>query len=183
MDPAPTGLAWIDTLGCGLLILLAIGGFWSGLWRQVMRTAGLVAAVLVPRAAAPLLAPRLGELLPDLSERSLTTVAWVVLFLVTLVLAGLLVSLGTKSLEVLHLRFLDRLLGSLVGLATGLVLHGVLLLILCQLAPPAWAHQTLEETHSLELLDVLARRAELILDEGSLELICPWLEPIPGRVR
>ncbi len=180
---ASSGLAWIDTLGIGLLILLALGGFWSGLWRQVMRAAGLVEAVLVPRALAASLVPYATGILPELSPRSATTVAWVTLFLVTLVVAALLVRLGTKSLEVLRLRLVDRLLGSLVGLATGLVLHGVLLLILCQLTPPAWAQDTLVGTHSLNLLDILARRAEVLLDEESLEVICPWLDPIPGRVR
>jgi membrane protein required for colicin V production len=183
VDASPTGLPWIDAVGAGLLILLAASGLWSGLWKQLMRTSGLAAAILVPRALAPGLAPQLASALPDLTERLAYGLLWAILFLTTLLAAGLLVRLGTKGLNALNLRFLDRLLGALLGLVTGLMVHGVVLLLLCQFAPAAWTRETLEGTTSLTLLDTLARRAELLLDAESMERICPWLDPIPGHIR
>ena len=54
-------LSWIDLVGGGLIALFLVLGFVRGLWWQVIRALGLIAAVLVARAASPRVTPWIAE--------------------------------------------------------------------------------------------------------------------------
>jgi uncharacterized membrane protein required for colicin V production len=156
-------LAWIDGVGLGIVGAFLILGFVRGLWWQVIRAAGLFAAVIVARAASPALAGWVAHQWPDLSTRSANGIAWGALFLIALCAATLLGILGRRLLEVMQLGLADRLGGAAVGAVTGLGLHVALLVLLCQLGTEAYVARTLGGTRSERVVDAVGARYPVVL--------------------
>ena len=156
-------LSWIDLVGGGLVLAFLVLGFVRGLWWQVIRAIGLVAAVLVARAASPQVAPWIADRWPDLTPRLVNGIAWFGLFLLAMIAATLLGVLGRKLLEAMQLGLADRLGGAAVGAATGLLLHVALLVVLCQLATEDYLARTLQGTTSEQIVDVVGARWPVVL--------------------
>jgi uncharacterized membrane protein required for colicin V production len=156
-------LAWIDGVGLGIVGAFLILGFVRGLWWQVIRAAGLFAAVIVARAASPALAGWVAHQWPDLSTRSAGGIAWGALFLLALCAATLLGLLGRRLLEVMQLGLADRVGGAAVGAVTGLGLHVALLVLLCQLGTEAYVARTLGGTKSERVVDAVGARYPVVL--------------------
>jgi len=181
-DSAPAtadGLATVDQVGLGLCALFALLGLWRGLWWQVMRLVGLGASVMLARALSPRLGPRIesvGDLDPGVSQG----IAWVVVFVGTLVLAALLARLGKKSLEALKLGLMDRLGGVVAGLATALVLFSSALVGISYFAPE-WTSQGLADTYSGQLLQLVSTRAPVLMDSPAAERFQMYLDAVPPR--
>jgi membrane protein required for colicin V production len=155
--------SWIDLVGGGLIAVFLVLGFVRGLWWQVIRAVGLIAAVLVARAASPRIAPWIADTWPDLSPRLANGIAWFGVFLLALVAATLFGLLGRKVLEAMQLGLADRFGGAAVGALTGLLLHVALLVILCQLATEGYLSRTLEGTTSERIVDVVGARWPVVL--------------------
>ena len=83
-------LAAVDLIGLGLVGVLVILGLWRGLWWQVLRLVGVVAAVIVARVFSPETAAWISEQWPDLEGRLAHGVAWFGIFLLALGAASML---------------------------------------------------------------------------------------------
>lgn len=158
-----TSLNWLDSAGLVLVLAMLILGAVRGLWWQMIRLLGLVAAVAIARALTPQLEPMLSSAMPDISTRITYGAVWLGVFLAGLAAATLFGVLGRKLLETMQLGMADRMGGALVGTATGLVIHIAVISALSQLAAPAWVSNNVGGTYSANILDVVARKWEIIV--------------------
>lgn len=176
--PTASDLAWIDLVGLGLVGLFGLLGAFRGLWWQVFRLVGLVAAVGIARAFAPRLAGRAEDwlsLAPPLAQG----LSWLALFLFVLLVASLVGRLGKKTLEAMQLGLADRFGGLLAGAVTGLLLHAAFLVGLTYLAPESWVERTLRGTWSRPVLEVVTTRAPLLVDGEAAARIREFLGVAP----
>jgi len=114
----------LDIAIIAILVVPAMIGLFKGLVNVAVAFVGLwlafvVAGLFAPNAASAL-APWLG------AGPLVGVVAYGLVFAGTLLSAGLLGWVVTRSLKALDLQWLNRLAGSLTGLACGLLLSGVL---------------------------------------------------------
>lgn len=115
-----------------IIVLVIIGvsaafGVWRGLVREVLALVAWVAAFLI----ANLFAPDAAKLLPRAmaSEELRLLVSFVVVFIVALVGMSVLAILASKLVRVIGLGPADRVVGGLFGLARGLLLVMILVLL------------------------------------------------------
>jgi uncharacterized membrane protein required for colicin V production len=165
------GLPWIDLLGLALAVLFLLFGALRGLWWQIVRFLGIIAVVAVSRALAPRLTPLLGGILPGVTARFANGIAWILVSTAGMLAVSLLARLGRKTLEAVQLGTVDRIGGAITGLASGIVLHATILVILCQVGSTAWASSTLDGTKSEALLDVIQDRFPAVLDVHAADSI------------
>jgi len=167
-EAASNGIAWIDQVGLGLVGLFLILGIWRGLWWQVIRLLGVVAAVALARSLTPRFSAAVEEATEFSAELSHGLV-WFGLFLAGLIVASLLGMIGKKALEAMQLGLVDRAGGAFAGALTGLLLHSVVLVVICGLGTDTWSAGAIEGTRSAILLDTLSRKAPLLLDSYAAE--------------
>jgi membrane protein required for colicin V production len=113
-------VTWLDYGVLAVLLLSTAWGAWRGLVREVMSLAGWVIAFL----AANLFAGPLADLLPKAIQRPewRTLIAFVAVFIATLVVTTLASVLLARILKAAGLGGLDRMLGALFGLLRGLLI-------------------------------------------------------------
>jgi len=150
-----TGLRWIDTVGLALVGGFLLLGAWRGLWWQVFRLVGVVAAVAVARAVTPRLAPVFEQNLPELDPRVAYGITWVILFVAVLFAAALIGRLGKKSLQAMQLSTVDRLGGAVAGGVTGALMHLALVVVIDNFAGMDWSQHTLADTYSKAATDAI----------------------------
>ena len=171
---------WLDKVGLVLLVLFSVLGFWRGLWWQVIRMAGFVGAFAAARLLSPKVEPYLTDTFNITDPRFSQGLAWVVLFLLGLVVAVLLGRLGNKLLESLKLGLVNRFAGFVAGALTGLAIHAAFLAVLSLFAPPTWLNEQLQESVSAEVLAQLAERWPVIVDQEQGQWIGNELLSKPG---
>jgi membrane protein required for colicin V production len=127
-----------DLIVIGIVGLSAVFAFWRGFVRVVMSLVGLVAAVL----AAIHLSPSASDQLRMLSDSPTTRylAAFALIFIVVVLICALLGWLLSRAIRAVGLGFIDRLLGAVVGVARGvlIVVIGVLLAGLTTLPRQEW---------------------------------------------
>ena len=127
-----------DLIVIGIVGLSAVFAFWRGLIRVVMSLVGLVAAVL----AAIHLSPAASNLLLVLSDNPITRylVAFALIFIVVALICALLGWLLSRAVRAIGLGFVDRVLGAVFGVARGvlIVVIAVLLAGLTTLPRQEW---------------------------------------------
>ena len=164
-------LAALDIVGLSIVGILILLGLWRGLWWQVIRLLGLVAAVALARVFSPETALWISESWPDLSPRLAHGTAWVSVFLLTLGAASLLGLLGQRILEAMQLGLANRLGGAVVGAVTGVLVYLAALVMFCQLAPEGFVAEHVPGTYSERLVDAAGRRWRVVLGaEAAREL-------------
>ena len=132
-----TGLHWIDQVGLGISALFLALGFWRGLWWQVVRLAGLAAAVGIARWVGPVWGENIqawGDLPADVANG----LGWMSAFLLTLMGAAVLGMIGNRTIAVMKLSLVNRTFGALVGFATGMLLHCAAVWACSHFAPESW---------------------------------------------
>lgn len=132
-------MTWLDYAILGVVLVSIAWGIWRGLVREVISILGWVIAFL----AANLFAGPLSLALPEgiQTPELRLAVAFVGIFIGSLVITTLLGLLLSKAIHAVGLESLDRVLGALFGVARGalLVLAVALLAGLTQLPrQPAW---------------------------------------------
>ena len=108
----------------GLSILLSI---LRGFLRETLSLAGWVAAFFVAKLYTLQLAPMLPQAIPGESLRLLA--AFLILFLITLLISSLLAIALAEVFKKIGLGWLDRMLGAFFGLARGVLIVGVIVLL------------------------------------------------------
>ena len=118
----------IDTV---IIIVVAISsafGLWRGLVKELLSLLSWIAALLVARVYGEALARLLVNMIESESIRYVT--AFVLLFVMVIMIGTLINHFVAKLLTVTGLKFFDRLLGVVFGLARGTVIVLVILFIL-----------------------------------------------------
>lgn len=175
-------MPWIDVLGSGLLLIFLVLGLLRGLWWQVIRLVGVVAAVTLARALGPVVRPALRNLWPEMPSRVAHGLAWVAIFVAVMIAATLLARLGRKALEALALGLFDRVGGAVVGALTGLLLHTAFLVVLCHLAPREFVRSTLKGSRSRHLVHLVATKWPVLVDRKAGDDLRLFMGtgPLPG---
>ncbi len=169
-DPvSPLQLAPLDLVGLGLVGLLMLLGLWRGLWWQVIRLAGLLAAVALARTFGPELAAWIRQTWPELPPRVGNGAGWIAVFLGSLGVATLLGLLGNRMLEAMQLGLANRVGGGVMGAVTGILVHVAVLVALCQLAPEAFVGEVMAGTYSEQIVDTVGNKWEVVMDGSAAE--------------
>lgn len=149
-------LDWLIIGVVGLSVGLSL---WRGFSREAVSLAGWVAAFIVANMFAGQLAVLLSSWMSSITGRYVASFA--LLFVGTLVMAGILAGLSAQIVKVAGLTVLDRLLGTVFGFARGVIIILVGVYLLRQLAPPQnllWLGQSQLMPH----LDMLSQWAQLL---------------------
>lgn len=182
-SPAAFDLAPIDWVGLALIGIPIVLGLWRGLWWQVIRFAGILAAVALARAfslpVAEIFTERWGD---DVPVRVLYGTSWLLVFLLALGGATVLGHLGQRLLDAMQLGLANRLGGGLVGAATGLVLHLALLAVLVQLSPAEFLGRQVRGTYSEELVTRAGLARPGVFSVQAAEQVRDALGRAPARV-
>jgi len=121
--------------------------------------AGWIAAFVVANMFVDELAMMLAQWIVNVTGRYIA--AYALLFVGTLMLAGVLGRLGSQVVKVTGLSLIDRLLGTAFGFARGIIIVLVLVYMLRQLAPPQNL-QWLDQSQLMPHLDMLAQWVQLL---------------------
>ncbi len=113
-------MTWLDYAVLGVIVVSIIWGAWRGLVREVISVAGWVLAFLAANLFSGPLSAHLPQSIPSPELRFVT--AFVVVFIATLAVTTLIALLLSKIIKVVGLGGLDRTLGSLFGVARGLLI-------------------------------------------------------------
>jgi uncharacterized membrane protein required for colicin V production len=95
---------------------------------------------------------------------------WFSAFLLTLIGAAFLGSVGSSTIEAMKLSLVNRFLGAVAGLATGLLLHSALSMTGALFASQDWRTDTFSSTYSGHLVDSLTQRWP-VLSAAPLEVM------------
>ncbi len=119
-------MTWLDYVVIAVIVFSMAWGAWRGLVHEVLSLAGWIMAFI----AGNLFAAPLSERFPAAMRPELrVVVAFVLIFVGTLVLAALASALVTKFIKVSVLHSLNRWLGALFGLLRGLLIVVVLAMV------------------------------------------------------
>jgi len=110
----------------GVLAVSILLSVMRGAVRELLSLAGWVVAFMAAKSMAASFAPLLPASIEDASIRM--SVAFIAIFLATLLAMGLVAILASAMIKTVGLGFVDRFLGSLFGLVRGLLV--VLLMVL-----------------------------------------------------
>lgn len=146
-----------------VVLTISIGlSLWRGFAREALSLAGWVAAFVIANMFGDLMASMLAGLIDNITGRYVA--AYAILFVGTLIVAGLMGKLAAQLIKVTGLTVLDRLLGTVFGFARGVILILVFVFVLRQLVPPAelqWLHHSVLMPH----LDMLAQWTQTIFSQ------------------
>lgn len=119
-------LNWFDLVILILLLIAFVNGYRKGL---VMMLAGLATVILAAIFGGKLAVRILPELqkLFDMSPQLANVLSYVAAFLAIAVVLGLVAALVQKIFETVNLNFVNRLLGSVVSVATTTIVLSILL--------------------------------------------------------
>ena len=120
-------MTWFDYTVIAIAGLSMLLGWWRGLVYEVLSLLGWVAAYLVAR----MFAADMGSLMPASlgAEAIKTAVAFVLLFVVTLIVSGIVAWLLSKFVKWVGLGWLDGLMGALFGMVRGMLVIVALVLL------------------------------------------------------
>ena len=149
-----TGVDWVIIVVLALSTLLSL---WRGFAREAISLAGWVAAFLIANLLADQLALMLADTISNVTGRYVA--AFAILFAVTLMIASVIGIFAAKLISVTGLSILDRLLGTVFGVARGIILVLVCVFVLRQLVPPQDL-QWLQQSQLMPHLDVLGQWAQ-----------------------
>ncbi len=122
-------IALTDWILLGALLTSMVVGLWRGLVYEVLSLAGWVLAFVVAQWLAPSVSAGLA-FIKDASASVQYAVAFALIFVSTVLAAGLVSWLLKKLVETVGLRPVDRTLGGVFGLARGVVLLLALTVVL-----------------------------------------------------
>ncbi len=154
------GLAVLDYLLIGLLLVSALVGLMRGIFREAMSLLVWVAALWLASRFAWWLAPYLAQWVPNGHLR--LWVARLALFMGTLIGGGLVTWLLAMALHGSRLSGPDRVVGMLFGLARGVLLIAVTILLLrvAGFSNEPWWQQSKLIPYAAPVADALRDAAE-----------------------
>ncbi|MFK7975758.1 MAG: CvpA family protein [Halioglobus sp.] len=122
---------WVILVVLALSVLLSL---WRGFVREAIALAGWVAAYVVANVYVDEMASVLASTIVNVTGRYV--VSFALLFVATLILATIIRKIASGLVKVTGLSLLDRLLGTVFGLARGIIVILVGVYLLRQLIAP-----------------------------------------------
>ncbi len=160
MNPAQfNAVDWVIIVVLTLSTALSL---WRGFAREALSLAGWVAAFIFANLFGDEMASLLAGAIENVTGRYVA--AYAILFVGTLIVAGLLSKLVAQLVSFTGLTLLDRLLGMVFGFARGVILILVAVFVLQQLVPPGdlqWLHRSQLMPH----LEMLAQWTQLMFQQ------------------
>ena len=160
MNPAQfNAVDWVIIVVLTLSTALSL---WRGFAREALSLAGWVAAFIIANVFGGEMASLLAGAIDNVTGRYVA--AYAILFVGTLIAAGLLSKLVAQLVSFTGLTLLDRLLGMVFGFARGVILILVAVFVLRQLVPPGdlqWLHRSQLMPH----LEMLAQWTQLMFQQ------------------
>lgn len=118
----------VDTAILIVIVISSAFGLWRGFIKEVLSLLSWIAALVVARLYSEPFAGMLVNLIDSSSVRYVT--AFCLLFVMVILLGTLINHFMNKVLTISGLKFLDKLLGAVFGIARGTVIILVILFIL-----------------------------------------------------
>jgi membrane protein required for colicin V production len=129
------GWTWIDWAIVIVIVLSALGGLVQGLVRMALSLAGLIAGLALAAWNYQHLAR---ELIPVVkSEQVADVIAFLVIALVVMIIAGVFASIITRTMKWMGLGCLNRIGGAIFGAIQGAVLVTLCILVTVAFFPSA----------------------------------------------
>ena len=127
-----------------VVVTVSVGlSLWRGFTREAISLAGWVAAFVLANLYAAQLASLLADFITSITGRYV--VAFALVFVGTLILAGIAAAMARQVIRVSGLSVLDRVMGTAFGFARGVIIVLVAVYMLRQLVPPqnlSWLHNS-----------------------------------------
>lgn len=154
------GIAPMDAVLLGILLLSALVGVLRGLFREAISLASWVAAAWIAARYPASVAPAMADVVAN--EQLRLWAARALLFVAVLILGGLAGVLASMLLRTTRLGGLDRLLGTLFGIARGVLLVGVIVAVgvAAGMADEPWWQQSKLIPYAAPVADALREAAE-----------------------
>ena len=121
-----------DWMLVAILVYSVVAAFLRGFLREIFSLVGLIAGLLLASWEYPVVGDRLAALMPWAVA---DVVAFLLIALVVMVLAGLIGKVLSKTVRTIGLGFVDRLLGAGFGFARGCLLGVVVMLAVTAFVP------------------------------------------------
>ena len=163
------------------LIILIVGisfllGIRKGLVHEIFALVGVFLGILIALIVSPKLAPVLEGWIPF--ESASYAVSFLLVFVATMLLTAMVANVLTKTLNIAHLGFYNRLLGGAFGLARGVIIGLIVTLGLALFLEPD--STLLTESRVTPRLAWGARALAPLLPEGIREILLDRLDRLPG---
>ncbi|MBF0264512.1 MAG: CvpA family protein [Gammaproteobacteria bacterium] len=151
-------LIWIDYFILTVIVISMLISLWRGFVKEALSLVGWILAVFIGLKYMQILAMILQDKLQSLPPSINSILAFAILFILTLIVAALINNLVSKLVEKTGLTGTDRSIGMLFGIARGIVLIGILVLLAGFTAVPQdpWWKQSLLISHFQQIADILA---------------------------
>jgi membrane protein required for colicin V production len=124
---------FLDIILIGIVAIFLIRGFFRGLVQEVLSLVAVILGVFLASRYQDLLVPHLEMYIK--SEMTVDALAYVIIFLGTLILFWLLAKFVRTALDIALLGWVDRTAGAIFGLIEGMLI-GLLLLTFIQAFAP-----------------------------------------------
>lgn len=147
-----TGSDIFDLIVILLLVFFALRGLRNGFICEVAGILGLIAAFTVANTVHPHVSPYM-HFITNPNLRTILT--YILLFVATLLLVAAIARLLRKVLEVAFARWIDSLAGFFFGLAKGLLICSLLIVVIQALFGQA---QFIQDSHTIPYLNAMIER-------------------------
>jgi membrane protein required for colicin V production len=165
---------WLDASFLIVTVVSCLFGLWRGFVREVLSLLAWIAALLIARLYSEPLAPMLGGWVESAAMQQAFSFA--ILFIVTLLLGALVNNLVAKLIDISGLKLTDRLLGSLFGVARGVVIVMVFVYFGSGFfADAPWWQESRLIPHALDLIEKSRMFVTDMVPATQLSLVCPGL--------
>lgn len=158
-----SGINWTDIIILAVIVLSCLFGLWRGLIREVFSLVTWVAALIIARMYSSTLAPLLNGVFDGETTRYVA--AFTLIFVVTIIVGALVTHLVSKILTLAGLKFTDRLLGGVFGVARGGIIVMLFIFVLSGLFANSVAWQ---ESQLIPYGVLMIERSRLFINDLSL---------------
>lgn len=158
-------LSQLTPVDWGILVVLfcsIVLSLWRGFAREAVSLAGWVAAFVFANMFVAELAGVLMRWIDNVTGSYIA--AYALLFVGTLVLAGIVARLSAQVVRVSGLSLLDRILGTVFGLARGIIIIVVAVYVIQHLLPPQDL-QFLQRSQLMPYVDMLVQWVQMLFHD------------------
>lgn len=158
---------WIDAVILILLILSVVTGFINGLVKEIASLAGLILGIWGAVKFSSFTAAKLYEWF-DMSGQYVGIIAFVITFIVIVVIIHFIGIVADKLVDAVALGFLNRILGMMFSLLKSVLILSVVLVVLNAIDArrPFLPHETIEKSFLYNPVSDIAPAIFPIIGEG-----------------
>ncbi|RMG67553.1 MAG: CvpA family protein [Calditrichaeota bacterium] len=129
-------MSHVDLLILLFLAYFAIRGLLNGFFKEIFRIIGFLGGILLAFTATPTLSTILQGFLRNVPAIVVSIAAFLMLFALVITVSKILASLLSELLKKIHLGWLNRLMGLLLGMGRGALILGLIFIALSFLPFP-----------------------------------------------